>query len=146
MAVIRLAYTADVDRILPLLREFYEFERITPVENHVELLHELVSNAETGRLILLEDGPDLIGYAILGFGFSLEFGGHDALLDEFYVRESHRGRGLGNQVLDYVEGLCREAGVRAIHLEADHFNSRVHEYYKRRGFRDHERHLMTKWL
>jgi hypothetical protein len=33
-----------------------------------------------------------------------------------------------------------------LHLEADHFNERAHDLYLRLGFKDHKRHLMTKWL
>ena len=48
--------------------------------------------------------------------------------------------------MDFALKTCRELGISAVHLEADHFNVRGHEFYKRLGFKDHERHLMTLWL
>jgi GNAT superfamily N-acetyltransferase len=144
---IRLAQLADVDALMPLVREFYIYERLRLNEaRYVELAQTLVGNPELGRMLVVEQRGALIGYAVVGFGFSLEFGGRDALLDEFYLREQHRGSGIGTKVIKAAEELCRAHGIGAIHLEADHFNMRVHEYYKRMGFRDHKRHLMTRWL
>ena len=144
---IRFATSADIQRLLPLVREFYEYERLQLNETrYVELAQMLVAHPDLGRMMVVEESGELVGYAVVGFGFSLEFGGRDALLDEFYVHEPYRGRGIGTKVMEAVEELCRSQGIKAIHLEADHFNARVHEYYKRMGFRDHERHLMTKWL
>jgi diamine N-acetyltransferase len=147
MATIRLAVPEDVERMMPLVREFYVYERLKLNEDRYrELALDLIERDELGRLLVIENNSELIGYAVIGFGFSLEFGGRDALLDEFYLREQHRGSGIGTQVLTVVEQLCREKQILALHLEADYVNARVHEFYKRVGYRDHERHLMTKWI
>lgn len=147
MSMIRIAETADVERMMPLVREFYVYEKLALDEaRYRELALELIAKDELGRLLVFEADGELIGYAVIGFGFSLEFGGRDALLDEFYVREAFRGRGIGSQVLAVMAELCRAKNIRALHLEADYVNVRVHDFYKRLGFRDHERHLMTKWI
>jgi GNAT superfamily N-acetyltransferase len=145
MSSIRVAEAGDVERMLPLVREFYVYERLVLDEaRYRDLAEELIAKDELGRLVVIESEDELIGYAVIGFGFSLEFGGRDALLDEFYIRETHWCHGIGTQVISVVEELCRVKGIRAVHLEADYVNARVHEFYKRLRFRDHERHLMTK--
>ena len=147
MSTIGLAKTEDVERMMPLVREFYVYERLKLDEaRYRELALQLIENDGLGRLLVIELDGELIGYAVIGFGFSLEFGGRDALLDEFYLRGAFRGRGIGSALLQSVEELCRAKGILAIHLEADYVNARVHEFYKRVGYRDHERHLMTKWI
>ena len=147
MSTIRLAAAEDVERMMPLVREFYVYERLKLDEaRYRELALQLIENDGLGRLLVIELDGELIGYAVIGFGFSLEFGGRDALLDEFYLRGAFRGRGIGSALLQSVEELCRAKGILAIHLEADYVNARVHEFYKRVGYRDHERHLMTKWI
>jgi ribosomal protein S18 acetylase RimI-like enzyme len=92
------------------------------------------------------DEGEPVGYLVLTFGFSLEFHGRDALVDELYVRDAHRGRGAGSACMAHVEELCRDEGVRAVHLEVDHVNLRAKALYHRRGYEDHARHLLTKWL
>jgi GNAT superfamily N-acetyltransferase len=147
MTTIRLAEISDLGRMMPLVHEFYVFERLKLDDSRYrELCLELIEKEELGRLLVIDADGELIGYAVVGFGFSLEFGGRDALLDEFYVQEEYRGHGIGGRVLAAVEELSRAKGIRALHLEADYVNARVHEFYKRQGFRDHERHLMTKWI
>jgi ribosomal protein S18 acetylase RimI-like enzyme len=37
-------------------------------------------------------------------------------------------------------------GVSAVHLEVDRGNDPAFELYRRVGYEDHDRFLMTKWL
>src|SRR5574338_1611630 len=130
MSTIRLAKPEDVERMMPLVREFYVYERLQLNDaRYRELALQLIENEVFGRLLVIEMDGELIGYAVVGFGFSLEFGGRDALLDEFYLREVFRGRGIGTAVLESVEELCRSKGIVAVHLEADYVNARVQEFY-----------------
>ena len=108
--------------------------------------HQFLSLPEFGRIWLLYDGPSLVGYIILTIGFSFEFRGHDAFIDELYIVPSHRRRGFGSQAMVFVEQRAREMGVNAVHLEVDRGNDPALELYRRAGYRDHERFLMTKWL
>lgn len=145
----RPSVVSDIASLLPLMRDFYQYERLAfDVARTERMLNELIGDERLGRVILFDDdgglqGSALIGYMILTFGYSLEFGGRDALIDEFYVVPSARGSGIGTRAVAYAVAICRAAGITNLHLEADYVNSRVHEFYKRLGFRDHERHLMT---
>ena len=143
----RFAEVRDIEPLLPLMRDFYVFERL-PFEEirQRELVSQLVQSPELGRLILFQGAGEMLGYMVLGFGFSLEFHGRDCLLDEFYVVPNHRSKGIGRAAVEFAIATCREMGIRAVHLEADYVNVRGHEFYKRLGFKDHERHLMTLWI
>ncbi len=99
-----------------------------------------------GGAWLFYDGPALVGYIILTIGFSFEFLGHDAFIDELYIDAAYRRRGYGRRVLAFAEERAREMGVNAVHLEVDHGNDSALELYRRSGYRDHTRFLMTKWL
>ena len=46
----------------------------------------------------------------------------------------------------FAEGVCRGRGVRALHLEVERENTRAQSIYRRAGFVDHDRYLLTKWL
>ena len=143
----RLGTAQDFDDLLPLMGEFYEFERLPYEESLLRrLLSKLISDETLGRLILFQSGNGLIGYMVLGFGFSLEFHGRDCFIDEFYVRPEHRSKGIGQAAVEFAVTTCKELGIKAVHLEADYTNVRGHEFYKGLGFKDHERHLMTRWL
>lgn len=129
------------------MREFYAGERL-PYDETVlrRALQALWAEPLHGGAWLARVHENAVGYGILCCGFSLEYGGRDAFVDELYVRPDWRGMGIGNRLLDAMVSRCREAGIAALHLEVDHDNPGGKRLYARRGFVDHQRHLMTKWL
>ena len=143
----RQAGPADVDLLIPLVRAFYAHERME-FDDVVarRALTELLGDERLGRVHLIRAGAEPVGYLVLTFGFSLEFGGRDAFVDEIFVRDEWRGHGAGRRALELAAAVCRDAGVRALHLEVDHANPRAQALYRAAGFKDHDRYLMTRWL
>jgi GNAT superfamily N-acetyltransferase len=148
-----MAYTAyaaglaETNVLLELMREFYTEEGMPfDLASAQAALRPLLQDRTWGRVWLLRAGQDPAGYAVLTLGYSLEFGGHDAFVDELYVRPAHRRQGLGRQALAIVEAACRELGVRALHLEVGRTNTRAHALYQAVGFDDRGHFLLTKRL
>ena len=83
---------------------------------------------------------------ILTLGYSFEFRGRDAFIDELYIEPEFRRRGLGRRALEFVEEKARALGVNALHLEVDRGNDPAMELYRRTGYENHGRRLLTKWL
>ncbi len=137
----------DLDDLLSLMREFYAGERL-PFDEAIlrRALAELWREPLHGAVWLARISGQAVGYGVLCCGFSLEYRGRDAFVDELFVRPDQRNAGIGGQILDAMEATCRESGIEALHLEVDHDNPDGRRLYVRRGFVDHERHLMTKWL
>lgn len=107
-------------------------------------LKVLCAGTPYGRGYLIETQRKTIGYLVIGLGFSIEYGGIDAFLDEFYVEPTFRGHGLGEAALVALDKEVRRLKVKAMHLEAMPQNRRVMALYARRGFRETGRPLMTK--
>ena len=147
IARIESATADDVDDLLPLMRDFYAGERL-PFDEAVlrRALAELWREPLHGGVWLARAGGQAAGYGVLCCGFSLEYRGRDAFVDELFVRPGWRNAGIGGRILDAMETACRESGIEALHLEVDHDNPEGMRLYARRGFVDHDRHLMTKWL
>ena len=99
-----------------------------------------------GGIWILCEGNQTVGYVVLTVGFSFEFRAHDAFIDELYIDAAYRRRGYGRRALAFAEERAREMGVNAMHLEVDHGNNPALELYRRTGYKDHDRFLMTKWL
>ncbi|MDQ3755908.1 MAG: GNAT family N-acetyltransferase, partial [Acidobacteriota bacterium] len=91
-------------------------------------------------------GTETAGYLVLTLGFSLEFKGRDALIDELYLRESFRDQGFGQQAIAFAIKWCQARNIRALHLEVERANARAQAAYRKAGFKDHDRYLLTKWL
>lgn len=143
--IFKPADTSHVDILIAMMREFYAHEHLAFDERATPAaLRQLLSDASCGRVYLMLAGVDVVGYIVLTFGFSLEFHGRDALVDEIYIKENYRGRGIGKQALQFIESVCRELGVHALHLEVERANTTAQAVYRKSGFQDHDRYLLTK--
>jgi ribosomal protein S18 acetylase RimI-like enzyme len=143
----RPASAGDVDDILEMMRGYYEQDGYTFVEEEARAAAlMLIGDSHLGRLWVTCDGDRVVGYVAVALGFSFEYRGREAFVDELYIAESHRGRGLGGEALEIAEAYCREAGVNALHLEVEGHREQALELYRRRGYEDYDRYLMTKWL
>ncbi len=141
------ATPADLELLVGFMRVFYELEHIRfdePVARAA--LTELLTDERLGRVWLIAAAGEPAGYIVLTYGFSLEYHGRDALLDELFIVERWRGRGIGRHALEFLTGFCRAEGLRAVHLAVDHMNEHAAHVYRQFGFKSQERHLMTKWL
>lgn len=147
MTGIRPATSSDLEAVLALHRDFfaedgYPFREEESRANLARLLEE----PGLGRVFVMHQDGRVVGYLVLTFGFSLELGGRDGLVDELYVAPAHRGRGLGSRALDAAEAACREEGIRAVHLVVERYKDGAQALYRRMGFVAHQRDVMTKWI
>lgn len=143
----RPAQGSDADALLAMMRGLYEHDRIAFDEAAArDALSRLLADDRLGLAHLILVGGQVAGYVVLAFGFSLEFRGRDAFVDELFVKEEFRGRGLGAAAIRFAEEVCRARGVRALHLEVERSNTGAQALYRRSGFRDHDRYLLTKWV
>jgi len=143
----RPATAADVELLCGLMAANYA-EANYPSEPRAarEAFAALVRDPALGRAWIVEVDDRAAGYAVLTLGWSLEYGGRDAFVDDLYVAPEYRGRGLGGAALAAVEAAARELGVRALHLEVERGNRPAQELYRRRGFRDNDRQILTRRL
>lgn len=143
----RIATPTDHGAILALMRAFYAEEHLVfdeLVAHHA--LTELLADPRLGVVILLERDSAAIGYVVLTFGFSLEFRGRFALLDELYLIPAARGQGWGKHALHLAANTARDHHVTALRLEVNHANSHARSLYLKNGFHDDQRDLLTRWL
>lgn len=141
------AALTDLEPLLEMMREFYLHEELAFDEAMARrALEGILGNDLFGRVFLILAGEDVAGYTVLTFGYSLEFHGRDAFVDELFLHEQFRGQGIAGQVLEFLAAICQENGILALHLEVERKNAAAQRAYQKFGFADHDRYLMTKWL
>ncbi len=104
----------------------------------------LLTDDRYGAIWLALDGTDPKGYAAVTWGWSIEVGGLDVVLDEVYVR--HRGAGTGSRLIEAVEQDCRARDVKRIVLETERPNDAARRLYERHGYRADMSIWMSKEL
>jgi len=104
---LQLAELKHQDLVMKLMHEFYLSEHLifNPRAAHTALLH-LIEDRSLGMIYLINTNNETAGYCVVTFGYSLEFHGRFALIDEFYIREAFRGLGIGAAALHFLEDQC----------------------------------------
>ena len=143
----RSCAVSDVNFLNDFVCEYYAFDGLLyDAELVREALSELICEERLGRVWLVELNQLPIGYIVLTFGFILEFHGKHAVIDEVYLRSDYRGRGYFQMALGFVETFCRDSNIRCLRLEVETRNAFAQRAYRKAGFHQHERLLMTKLL
>lgn len=143
----RLAQQGDVSALVALMAEFYAeagFE--LPRETAKRAFVRLLDDPRLGEIWLVEEDGLAVGYLALTFGFSMEFGGMRAFVDDFFVRPSFRGKGHGTAALETVREECSDRGLCALLVETGPDEHRARGLYARAGFEPNGRVLLTQAL
>jgi len=140
---IHLASEQHSNDVLPLMRAYHKFDGIllTDIEREVALRPLLGENPQ-GCVWLASQANQYIGYIIICFGYSVEFKGRDAFVDELYIAESYRHQGAGGQLLSHVQTAVQARGIKALHLEVARTNASARHFYTKAGFNARENFML----
>ncbi|MGI9391756.1 MAG: GNAT family N-acetyltransferase [Boseongicola sp.] len=142
--LLHLATSADIDRLLPMVAAYHDFDDIETDDKHRRAAIEpMLDGAPHGAIWMVGPRMAPVGYVAVSFGWSIEMGGLDGFIDEFWIREKVRGRGMGTEALNALQAILREAGVNALHLEVSAENDRATRIYEAAGFAPRRFKLMT---
>lgn len=161
---IRACTIHDEDLWIQLNQEFMAYE-LTDSEfwNHPDrcsetsesLRHtfrEALKMKEHIRLLFLEYEAEGTGTtAVAGFAnlmtiFSVWAHGKAMILDDLYLRDSARGKGLGTSFMHFLEEYGRENGYQRLQFQSEFSNPAAHQFYTRLGYRSQDMHFYVKAL
>lgn len=131
---IRPATPDDVPVIHAMILEFAEFEKL---REEVTITEERLARDGFGeharfRALILEWDGEVAGYAIC-FVYYSSFEGPALFLEDIYVREKFRGRGIGRAVMAEVAAIALREGFVAIRWDVLDWNRPAIDFYKRLG-------------
>jgi diamine N-acetyltransferase len=138
----------DIEILLSFIQKFYAVDgsiAFNPIIVRRAII-QLLSDESMGRIWLIQSQNQAIGYVILTLGYSLEYGGRDAFIDEIYIEPTFQGKGIGKKTIEFLEEICISLNVEALHLEVERENTTAQSFYRQVGFTDHDRYLMTKYF
>jgi len=150
----RMATESDADTLLPFMRDYDAFDgHAFDAQKARAALIILLRDPSLGRvwLILAKNNEETkndmpVGYIVLCFGYSLEWLGRDAFVDEFYLLPEYRGRGWGRKTMAFLEDAACSLSITALHLEVMHQNATALALYRKLGFEGHKSSFLSKWI
>lgn len=133
--------------ILEMMEDFnsiygYSFEKQISERN----LNEFICNKSLGRLWIIDVDKNSVGYVVFSFGFSFEYQGKDAFIDEIFIKEEFRRRGIGTKTMEFIEIKAKEFQIKAIHMEVEKDNQKAKRLYLKQGYSGNNRELLTRIL
>ncbi|GHO97918.1 hypothetical protein KSF_079660 [Reticulibacter mediterranei] len=144
---LRIATSSDLTLLVDFMRQFYAIDKY-PFDATIarRVMQQIVEDGSLGRVWLIDYVGAAIGYVVLAFGFSLEYHGRDAFIDELFLLDAYRGQRLGTRILQCVLDACPALGIHALHLEVERSNMAGQRLYRKHGFTEHDRHFLTRMI
>jgi GNAT superfamily N-acetyltransferase len=140
----RKACPDDIPQLVTMMDEFHTESGYTlSHQRAAEAFATLLADDRLGYVWFIQSGGKDVGYVVLTLGYSMEYGGPNAFVDDLFIRSPFRRAGLATAALTEVQAFCAKRGVRAIHVETGEDNAAAQAVYQRIGFTHTDRQLLT---
>lgn len=132
---IREAIESDVPTILRLLSDFAAFENLSEylTIGEADLYNAMFGEASFVEGLVCEVEGETAGFAIFYPRFSSFRGQTGYYLEDIYIDESYRGRGLGEKLLQAIARKGNSRGFKRIDFQVLEWNFAAIEFYKSLG-------------
>jgi len=147
MLLIRPASIHDVPLLRTMIRELADFERELDlcVIKEEDLVRDGFGPNPRFRALIAESDGQPAGYALF-FDYYSTWAGPGLFLEDLFVREQFRKRGIGKALLASVARIAVQEHCYGVHWEVLDWNEKAIEMYKSLGaeFRDQWRPVLLK--
>lgn len=134
---------ADIEVITQMMQDFYVIDNYPmDVEVAKELFYEFISSENLGKSWLIYSESEIVGYIILTCIFSFEYGGKIAFVDELFIKETARGKGIGKEAIQFIQSEVPKLSLKLLYLEVEPHNENAQKLYLAHDFELHNRKLM----
>ncbi|MBI3245306.1 MAG: GNAT family N-acetyltransferase [Deltaproteobacteria bacterium] len=132
--IIRPAASADVDTILAFIKGLAAFEHEPDAvkTTTADLLRDGFGGQPKFETLIAERGGQPVGFALFFPTYSTWEGRSGLHLEDIFVLEEERGKGVGQQLMEALAALAVERGYARLELAVLHWNP-ARKFYHRLG-------------
>jgi GNAT superfamily N-acetyltransferase len=142
---IRKMTTKDTEQVFAMMRVFYDSPALIHKSSDAVLRRDIeacLSDSPFVEAYIFEDAGETLGYSMVSKSYTTEYGGLCVWIEDLYLKEAYRSKGLGTQFFAFLEQQYPEA-VR-FKLEVEQENGAAVATYKKNGYAISDYFLMTK--
>ncbi|GGE51024.1 hypothetical protein GCM10011391_32250 [Pullulanibacillus camelliae] len=103
-------------------------------QSALDVINLAIETHNCSKIIVAEENDIIYGLAFLNIGVNLRAGGRYLWLNELYVHNEYRNRGIGKKLLLHIIHLAEQENIKAIELETGVNNSVTKHIYNSLGF------------
>jgi GNAT superfamily N-acetyltransferase len=135
--IIRPATAADGAAYVELVRGLAAFEKLEPPDDAAaaRLLEHAFGARPRYELTVVELGGALVAYAVAFETYSTFRAQPSLFLEDLFVREDVRGRGIGAQLLRHLARVAVERGAGRLEWSVLDWNEGARRFYRSLGAR-----------
>lgn len=138
---VRRGRKSDAAGFLTLLAALAKFEKLTPPSRPaMERILKDVFEAKRVRLFVASEGPELVGYALYFYSYSSFLGKPTLYLEDLFVLESHRRRGVGFSLFRRCVEEAKAKRCGRMEWSVLTWNEKALKFYEKLGAR-----RMSEW-
>ena len=144
--MIRKMRSEDKKTYMEMAREFYHSDAVlhpVPDTYFERTADEALRSDVYAEIFLFECENEAAGYGLIAKTYSQEAGGMVWWIEEVYVREAFRSKGIGREFFAYLDKVQGSAVTR-MRLEVEEDNTRAVALYKKLGYKPLEYAQMIK--
>lgn len=119
--------------------QLYELYRmLVPNSKKMNVLEEQIDRIKSDPnnfLLVFDEGGEIVGTVTLNICIQALHGTRPyGIIENIIVRENHRSKSVGQQLLQYVEDYCRSINCHRIMLLSNSTRERAHQFFEREGY------------
>ena len=138
---IRAAKLGDEQAIFALIQELALYEKAPEqVNNTAEQLRIDLFQSFLCEAIVAENDKEIIGFALFYTAYST-WKGKILYLEDFYVKENHRNKGIGNMLFEKVVEIAKDKKVKRMDWQVLEWNALALRFYEKK-----EAELSSEWV
>jgi GNAT superfamily N-acetyltransferase len=132
---VRPATEADIELLFGFIRKLAEYgdlaDEVSATADDVRAA--LFGAKPIAEAVLAYWGSQPVGFALYSYTFSSFVGKKGIFIEDLYVEQSHRNKGIGKELLRYMARLGRTLGCGRIEWAVLNWNERAMEFYQDLG-------------
>jgi len=128
--LIRPIEPRDYPKIIELFKEFALFEKLP--EKMTNSVSQIENDKELFNCFIAETNDTIIGYTTYFYAY-YSWIGKSLYLDDLYVTQKHRNKGLGKKLLNIVINIAKENNCKKVRWQVSSWNKNAQNFYKKIG-------------
>ncbi len=126
----------DLEFFLALMTEFYaESGYKLDRESTTQAFQTILEQPKLGQIWFIQDDNKDVGHVLVTFKFAMEYAGMIACIDDLFVLQAFRNRGLSTAALEAILQDCQENQLHGMTVEVANDNAPAKKVYRRIGFK-----------
>lgn len=110
------------------------------------VFEEALNSPELITMMMIEEEKEAIGFANLMIIFSVWAHGKALILDDLFVLEEYRGKGLGRKVLEFIEDHAKENKYKRLQFQSELSNPNAYKFYISLGYKSEDMHFFVRYF